>query len=213
VKAVNVNAVESRCPHLVYRDVLGMPAVTALLEYVVDRRADFRAGKALDRRSGRAELDVGRRDCALLADLGPFRAKIEGAVRGLIGPALAELRLNEPGGEPASFEISSYGDGGHFNAHVDVDAQGMRGPVRILSCVYYFAATPRRFGGGELRLHALPKAFDDGAVPSFVDVEPETDSLVMFASWLRHEVRPVRLASPNWADRRFAINCWIRRPA
>jgi Rps23 Pro-64 3,4-dihydroxylase Tpa1-like proline 4-hydroxylase len=133
-------------------------------------------------------------------------------VRSIIAPTLDELRLNEPGGEPREFEISAYGDGGHFNAHIDTVEVLDR--VRILSCVYYFAATPPRFSGGALRLHAFPSRA--GAVtdaPPYVDVAPETDTFVAFASWLRHEVLPVRVPSGAWADRRFAINCWIHRTA
>jgi hypothetical protein len=182
-----------------------------LLEYVAAREADFQPGRAYDRRAARAEVDVARRDCVLLADLGPFHAPLDGFVRGIVAPALAELRMGEHAGEPAAYEISAYGDGGHFNAHVDVDAEGSHERVRILSCVYYFASTPRRFTGGELRLHALPTASAGETALPFVDVEPETDSLVVFASWLRHEVRPVRLSSGAWSDRRFAINCWVRR--
>lgn len=40
---------------------------------------------------------------------------------------------------------------------------------------------------------------------------PETDTLVAFPSWLRHEVLPVRVPSGDWADCRFSINCWLLR--
>ena len=48
-------------------------------------------------------------------------------------------------------------------------------------------------------------------IPVFADIEPETDSLVAFPSWLRHEVLPVRIPSAAWADGRFTINCWLHR--
>ena len=68
--------------------------------------------------------------------------------------------------------------------------------------------------GGELRLFAFPgKNGADAGAPPFVDVAPETDTFVAFPSWMRHEVLPVRVRSGAWADRRFAINCWIHRVA
>ncbi|MDQ6942137.1 MAG: 2OG-Fe(II) oxygenase [Candidatus Eremiobacteraeota bacterium] len=204
--------VNARCPHRVFRNVLGPAATAALLDYAVSREADFQAGRAYDRRSGAEQIDRTRRDCVLLADLGAFRAPLERFVRSIITPTLGELRLNEPSGEPKEFEISAYGDGGHFNAHIDtVEALNQ---VRILSCVYYFAATPPRFSGGALRLHAFPsRAGAQTDAPPYVDVAPETDTFVAFASWLRHEVLPVRVPSGAWADRRFAINCWVHRTA
>jgi hypothetical protein len=204
--------VDARCPHRVFHDVLGAATAAALLEYAVSREADFQAGRAYDRRSGQEQIDRARRDCVLLDDVGAFRASMERFVRSIIAPTLGELRLNESGGEPREFEISAYGDGGHFNAHIDTVEVPDR--VRILSCVYYFAATPPRFSGGALRLHAFPsRAAADTDAPRYVDVAPETDTFVAFASWLRHEVLPVRVPSGAWADRRFAINCWIHRTA
>jgi SM-20-related protein len=203
----------ARCPHLVFRDVLGASTVAALLDYAAAREPAFRPGIAYDRRSGATALDAQRRDCLLLDDLGPFRAPFAAVVDALAGPALAQLRTGEPVGEPRELEISAYGDGGHFNPHVDTVRSLDR--VRVLSCVYYFAATPPRFRGGELRLHALPALPGKEATgtAAFVDVAPETDTLVVFPSWLRHEVRPVATDSDAWGDRRFAINCWIHRAA
>jgi hypothetical protein len=205
-------AVNARCPHRVFRNVLGPATTAALLDYAISREADFQAGRAYDRRSGAEQIDRTRRDCALSADLGPFRAPMERFVRSIIAPTLGELRLNETHGEPKEFEISAYGDGGHFNAHIDTVE--VLDQVRVLSCVYYFAATPPRFSGGALRLHAFPsRTGAETDAPPYVDVAPETDSFVAFASWLRHEVLPVRVPSGAWADRRFAINCWVHRAA
>jgi len=204
--------INPRCPHRVFRNVLGPATTAALLEYAVSREADFEAGRAYDRRSGEQRIDPTRRDCLLMADLGPFRAPMERFVRSIAAPTLDELRLNERDGEPKELEISAYGDGGHFNAHLDTVEVLDR--VRILSCVYYFAASPPRFSGGELRLYAFPgKNGADADAPPYVDVAPETDTFVAFPSWMRHEVLPVHVPSGAWADRRFAINCWIHRVA
>ena len=203
---------KARCPHLVLRDVLGSAAVASLLDYAVAREPDFRPALAYDRGSGERSIDTGRRDCLLLDDLGPFLEPVDAFVRSIVASSLAELRMDERAGEPREFEISAYGDGGHFGAHVDTVETLRR--VRVLSCVYYFSATPRRFAGGELRLYGLPALPGKAtAGPAFVDVAPDADSLVVFPSWMRHEVLPVHAASGGWAGRRFAINCWIHRGA
>jgi SM-20-related protein len=197
----------ARCPHLVFRDVLGTETVTGLLDYVAARENDFRPAVVRSRRSGAGRVDYSLRDCLYLMELGTFEAPLKAFVRGITAQALTELHLVESNLEPRDFEITAYRDGGRFGAHIDTDERLNR--VKVLSCVYYFAATPRRFSGGELRLHGFPvfSGKDVAAPRPPVDIVPETDTLVVFPSWLRHEVLPVEVLSGAWADGRFTINC------
>jgi SM-20-related protein len=202
----------SACPHLVVRDALG-PGMTAdLLQYVAARQADFVASVVRSRETGERRVDYGVRNCVSLPDLGPFRAPFEAFVRGTIPAARAQLAASETALEPKDFEIVAYRDGNSFAAHIDTNEK--RHKVRVLSCVYYFAAAPRRFRGGELRVYGMPtlSAAKTGQVP-FVDVMPETDSMIIFPSWLRHEVLPVQVPSGDWPDSRFTLNCWLHRAA
>jgi Rps23 Pro-64 3,4-dihydroxylase Tpa1-like proline 4-hydroxylase len=206
------DSAQARCPHLVFRNVLGSEAVAALLQHVAWREQDFKPAIIYNRRSGEPRIDFGQRDCLYLRDLGLFRDRFETFVHTAVPRMLAELGLAEAAVEPREFEICAYGDGGHFGAHVDTNELIDR--VRVISCVYYFAASPRRFSGGELRLYGFPVRSAEGATaaPVSVDIAPETDTLVAFPSWMRHEVLPVRVPSGAWADRRFSINCWVLRP-
>jgi SM-20-related protein len=198
-----------RCPHVVFRNVLGLETVASLLDYVALREKDFRPGMVRNRQSGQPRVNPAHRDCVNLTDLGPFDSRFKTFVHDVMGPALKELQLDERAVEAREFEICAYRNNGHFGVHMDTSGRLNR--VRVLSCVYYFATTPRRFGGGELRLHGFPMPSDRGAAPPFVDIEPETDTLVVFPSWLRHEVLPVAVPSTAWTDGRFTINCWIHR--
>jgi SM-20-related protein len=204
-------AVDVRCPYLVYRDVMGQEYVTGLLDHVVERQGDFVAGRMHKRQTGESFMDRNVRWSLYLKDLGRFDGPIKAFVDAITGPALEALHLIEPHVKPREFEITAYPDGGHIGEHIDTKTGKDR--VRILSCVYYFAATPRRFDGGELRLYGFPKPnFGGISEPaSFVDIEPHTDTLVVFPSWLRHQVLPVRVPSGQWADARFTINCWVHR--
>lgn len=207
------NASRSReqvvCPHLVWRNVLGTDAVRALLDHVLAREGDFRPGIVRSRKTGEARVDCALRDCLHLNDLGMLRDSLTTLMGVVAARAASEFQLGERTIEPKEFEITAYRDGGRFGAHIDTDERLSR--IRILSCVYYFAATPRRFSGGELRLYNLP-SFKAAAAPrQFVDIVPETDTLVVFPSWLRHEVLPVRVPSGLWPDGRFTVNCWFHR--
>jgi SM-20-related protein len=201
---------DARCPHLVFRDVLGTKTVAGLLDFVAARKGDFRPAVVRNRDSGERRVDYGLRDCLYLMDLGAFEAPLKAFVGDIAAATLASLQPNEALSAPGDFEIAAYGNGGHFGSHIDTDERVDR--VRVLSCVYYFAAMPSRFSGGELRLHGLPILSGGHATQSpFVDVMPDTDTLVVFPSWLRHEVLPVHVPSGAWEDRRFSVNCWIHR--
>ena len=191
------------CPHIVFRDVFGRSMVADLLNYVCTRQTEFRPSLVRSR-LGTRRADYDLRSSVSLADFGPFKAPFEAHLRGISGDALRRLDLSEPRVKPESFEILAYQDGGRFGAHIDT--HGETAQVRILSCVYYFAVTPRRFSGGQLRLYGFPTLSAAGSPPT-VEIVPETDKLVIFPSWLRHEVLPVHVPSGAWEDSRFTLNC------
>jgi SM-20-related protein len=197
-----------RCPYGTLHDALGAATVSALLDYVGARQTEFRPGLVRSRRTGEHGPNPSLRDSLFMPNLGPFKPQIESVMHAIAPVALAQFGLIEPAVEPREFEFACYGDGGYFRMHVDTTDRLDR--IRILSCVYYFAATPPRFSGGELRLRGFPDP-SHGAAGPVVDITPETDMLVIFPSWLEHEVLPVHVPSKAWRDGRFSINCWIHR--
>lgn len=201
---------KARCPHLLYHNIMGTETVAALLDYARARERDFMPGVVRNRQSGQQRVDRAVRDCYRLTNLGEFRTPFCALLDRITVQALRELQLFEPAVEASEFEMCAYRDGGHFAPHIDTFETFDR--VRILSCVYYFAPTPRRFSGGILRLHGFPtSSAKSGTQLQTLDIMPETNSLVIFPSWLRHEVLPVEVPSRAWTDGRFTINCWIHR--
>jgi SM-20-related protein len=198
----------ARCPHLILKDVLGPTMVEELLAHVELHQDDFQPAIIRSRRTGEARVNPRQRDCLFLRDLGPCRQAFEAFLRDAAPRMLSGLQLDKTNVEPRELEICAYGEGSHFGTHVDTNELADR--VRVISCVYYFARTPRAFSGGELRLHGFPLG-STSAEPTFVDVVPECDTLVAFPSWLRHEVLPVHVPSGKWSDCRFSINCWMLR--
>jgi SM-20-related protein len=202
---------DARCPHVVFERVFGPERVTALLDYVEARREDFRPARVRRRASGERTVDAQVRNHLQVRGLGAFEDQLGSFVRSNAGTILDTLHLTEPAVDPREFDLIAYRDGDYFRAHVDTSE--LTHTVRVLSCVYYFAATPPRFTGGALRLHGFPKPSIGGRreLTPYVDVPPETDTLVAFPAWLRHEVLPVNVPSGAWRDSRFAINCWLHR--
>ena len=212
-EAESRNLVAMRCPHVIFRDVLGANAVAGLLAHVAASEADFKPREVLNRESGNRAVDYSRRRSVWNRDLGGFAAPIAAFVRTIVAPTLVQRQLPEVVPVPKGLEINAYGDGSQFGVHIDNINRVAK--LRMLSCVYYFAVTPRRFSGGELRIYPLPtpSAGKRDGSPAFVDIVPETDTMVVFLSWLRHEVLPVSVPSNAWIDSRFTINCRLHRPS
>ena len=185
---------------------LGSVFAARLLSFAVTSEDSFvstRIGKdegTLDERTRRSlKLVVSEDDVAL----------IEAAV----GRVLPRV-LNELGIRPfpvASYEIELVGhcDGGFYHRHIDTctGSNRSRSGDRVVSCVYYFYAQPKRFSGGELRLYPLPTRV--APAPEPIDIAPEHDTLVAFSSWMPHEVMPVVCPTRKFEDSRFSINCWV----
>jgi predicted 2-oxoglutarate/Fe(II)-dependent dioxygenase YbiX len=200
---------KERCPHLVARNLLGAETVERLLEYVAQIRDEFRPAAVYRGDHAAGVADRTSRNCLRRPTVGPFEETLKPIIDALLPRALRPLGLLEPSAVAREFEFCAYGDGGLFAEHHDILPGGR---PRIVSCVYYFCREPSVFRGGELRLFAwpgVPRATGNEA--AWVDLAPACDSLVMFPSALRHEVRLVRCPSGDWCDQRFTINCWAYR--
>jgi hypothetical protein len=209
-------------PYVQLLDFLPADEHRRLLEWALDHRERFRPATINAGREGSgSEVDPAKRValvtrkleglCEELENrlLGAFESIAEGS--GYRGPRLTSLEL----------EIAAHGDGAHFHDHVDIPIGPKRVPIgnhphedRVLSAVLYFHRQPRGFSGGTLRLYRFGVDVEAaGSDPAnHVDLEPTDNSLVAFPSWVRHEVRPVRCPSGDFADYRFAVNCWYCRP-
>ena len=67
-----------------------------------------------------------------------------------------------------------------------------------------FCRQPCGFSGGTLRIYPLTGA-------GHIDIAPVHNSLLVFPSFVQHEVMPVACPSRHFMDSRFAVNCWFRK--
>ncbi len=148
--------------------------------------------------------------------LGP----LEPLLRRRMLEALPELmaRTGATGPEPSTLELelAAHGDGAHYRPHTDLPIGARRKlrtirDDRVLSSVLYFHAEPKGFSGGALRLFRLGAEENNDDESGFVEIAPTQNSLAVFHSWVRHEVRPVHCPSCEFRNYRFALNCWFRR--
>jgi Rps23 Pro-64 3,4-dihydroxylase Tpa1-like proline 4-hydroxylase len=185
-----------------------------LRSYVLANEDRFKS--ATVRRDGVERVDAEHRIAATLEDFGALKSIIRARFAAALPGLMAETGLG--GSPPANLElqIAAHGDGAFYGRHIDNPVGRSRAaapgqPDRILSAVYYFHCEPKAFSGGELRLFGLGGQPGDGNDPKFIDIEPVQNRLIVFHSWVPHEVRPVSCPSGRFRDYRFAINCWYRR--
>ena len=207
-------------PYAQFKDFLDEATHKALLDWVSAKRENFVAATVTKSKVGHGtRLDPEVRVALKLGALGPLEAELSERLLMVLPEAMAAV--GSRGVEPRSLELelTAYGDGAHFKPHLDIPIGPDRNPLgarkgedRVISAVYYFHNRPKGFSGGRLRLFRFgsdPAEHDEG---DSVAIEPIDNSLLVFPSWAQHGVEPVSCPSGEFADYRYAVNCWYCRP-
>ena len=128
-----------------------------------------------------------------------FEALMQQKLRDSFGEICKRLKI--PPFEINYFEVqlTSHNDGEYFKWHSDNSSADTEN--RTITFVYYFHALPKGYSGGELIIY-------DGLRQHAIT--PENDSMVVFYSGRKHEVKKVRCSSGRFEDGRFTLNGWIR---
>jgi len=191
---------------LVVDDFLPEADVAGLVDYSLCHQAAFEPARV--RYLGHRDIDTAARRALKCTDgLGEYEAIFKRALAARQDDLLRMLRLPSFAVSRTEIELAAYGDGEFFVPHIDTAVgEGRTGRSdRMLTTVYYFHAAPKRFSGGELVIHSLRPGQP-------VDtVEPVHNRLVLFPSFLPHEVRPISCADDDFSSRRFSINLWLHR--
>jgi SM-20-related protein len=198
-------------PHHVMRPAFGPEMAERLVSYAISREPEFDPTMVS---AGGDRHDPSIRISSSLSEWPTMRNEVEARMRALFPALSGELRAAPFELTEIELELVQHGDGAFYGPHIDTRTGNLANVAsqRMLSAVYYFHHQPKAFSGGALRLYAL--AAPAGKSPEFVDIEPENDMLLVFPSWVPHEVRKVSCPSGSFADSRFAINCWFcRQPA
>jgi SM-20-related protein len=198
-------------PYHVYRDFLPPEEHSAMLDWALSRRDRFEASRLIGK-----VLDPSRRISRSLRGLDEMEPMLERRLRTLVPQVFADTGTRPFDIACFELEMVAYGEGAHFAPHTDIPigerralgGDGSGAFDRLLSGVYYFHREPKGFTGGELRLHRFGSNERPG---DYVDVPPAQNSLVVFPSWVTHQVMAVHCPSNDFADFRFAVNCWMCR--
>jgi SM-20-related protein len=190
-------------PHVIRRDFLSPDETSELLAHVLASEGRFTPSRV--GAGSEAQVDTAIRRSLQLRDIGPLKGVLRERLTALAPSLTAAMRVTPFEVKHIELDMAAHNDGAFYRRHID--SQRGDGTLRVLSAVYYFHHAPKAFSGGELRLHAIGGG-DEG---KYVDVEPAHNTLVVFPSWMLHEVMPVSCPSGRFADSRFSINCWFRK--
>lgn len=158
---------------------------------------------------GRANSDPRRdekfRISHVLNDLGPFHSVLHQKIHDFYPEMLAGLKMADIRvGENIELELAAHGHGAFYKPHIDLQLGATE--HRVLSAVYYMHGSPKGFSGGELRIFPM-KIMSGNDVP--IVIAPKHNSLLVFPSYVLHEVLPVVCPGAAFKDYRFAVNCWV----
>jgi hypothetical protein len=208
-------------PHVQLSDFLPADTHRRLLDWTLNHRDRFRPATVNAGREGSgSEVDPAKRVALVTRRLDDICEELENRLLGAFDSIAERSGYRGPRLTSLELEIAAHGDGAHFRDHVDIPIGPKRVPIgnnphedRVLSAVLYFHREPKGFSGGTLRLYrfGVDVEVEGAEAANHVDLEPTDNSLVAFPSWVRHEVRPVRCPSGDFADYRFAVNCWYCR--
>jgi Rps23 Pro-64 3,4-dihydroxylase Tpa1-like proline 4-hydroxylase len=191
-------------PHVIVANAFGQDMVERLMAHVLAREADFADTQVGSQGATRRAVRRSRK----LRELGPIAEALAQRFRAALPAAQAALGMSPFSVAALELELAAHGDGDYYQRHIDTFVgAGRRDMDRVLTAVYYFHRVPRAFSGGALRLCSLLPPEQGGA---WIDVEPRSDSLLLFPAWAPHEVLPVSCPGGDFAGSRFAINCWYK---
>lgn len=186
--------------HVVIENFLEPALVQRLLDHVDASRDRFTPTTV--RQPDGTHVDPASRISLGLEDLGACQQPLEHRLRSAEPMLRAQIGMGAYTLQDIELQIAAHNDGGFFCRHSD-SYKGW-GIERVISGVYYFHRQPCGFSGGMLRLYPITGS-------GHAEVAPTHNSLVVFPSFVQHEVMPVACSSGAFMDSRFAINCWFRK--
>ena len=140
-----------------------------------------------------------------------FQDIVTDRIKAIFPDILRKLEMPEFPIAQVEAQLTSHNNGDFYKVHNDNGSPDTA--TRELTYVYYYYRQPKPFEGGELRIYdSVIRNNYYAKAESFHTVEPRDNSIVFFPSRYLHEVLPIRCESKAFADGRFTINGWIRRP-
>ena len=195
---------------VVLDEFLAPQELAELTSFALEHEAEFRNSEVISPTTEGGVVNYDHRRSRVMMDLGRHQDLIVERIQKVLPLVLEKLGMAEFTIAGVEAQITSSNDGDFFHFHSDNASE--RVACRHLTFVYFFHQEPRRFEGGELRIHDA--RLEEGVYVSeggYQTIVPAQNQIVFFPCPLMHEVTPVKCASQRFADSRFTLNGWLRR--
>jgi len=195
---------------LVLDEFLSPQELEGLTRFALEHEADFQNSEVYSPSVEKGVINDDFRRSRVLMELGEKEEMILERIKSALPQVLERLGMEPFTIADVEVQITASNDGDFFHCHDDNGSEGVA--ARHLTFVYFFHREPRRFDGGELRIHDAHLQ-DTGYVSdgSYQTIVPQQNQIVFFPCELLHEITPVKCASELFADSRFTLNGWLRR--
>ena len=181
-----------------------------LLQYTLEREADFAVSEVVSPGESGTVIDYRYRRSRVMMDLGRNHDVIASRIQACMPRVLQKLGRDIFPVSQVEAQLTASNHGDFFRQHSDNDQDPIAS--RELTFVYFFHREPKAFCGGELRIH--DSRLENGEYAStgnYQTIVPEQNQIVFFLSSLVHEITPVDCPSGAFGDSRFTINGWLHR--
>jgi len=207
----SASKLDKALPVFIKRDFLSQRELRGLTRFVLEHEPEFTDSSVIPHGMPEGANDPSYRKSRVLYELKEYGTLIQDRLMALLPDAL-RLFNKEP--FPISHidsQITASNDGDFFKVHQD---DGMVEPLDIprreISFVHYFNSEPKAFSGGQLRFYDADEGEYQTSDKSRIrTITPTQNTLVLFPSFLNHEVLPVRCPTRKFAHSRFTANGWI----
>jgi Rps23 Pro-64 3,4-dihydroxylase Tpa1-like proline 4-hydroxylase len=207
-------AVLERAPRLpakcvVLDEFLAPQELEELTRFTLEQQAAFSASEVISPVADGGVVNYEHRRSRVLMDLGRHQEVMLKRIKSVLPEILDQLGMEEFSIAGVEAQVTASNDGDFFRFHSDNGSE--RVAARHLTFVYFFHNEPRRFEGGELRIHdARLEADEYVSEGSYQTIMPRQNQIVFFPCELLHEITPVKCSSGQFADSRFTLNGWLR---
>ena len=192
-------------PYMHVEDFLSDELSQQIFSYAVESKESYTPSRVVSRLIGDASVDESVRISHVLRDLGSFDSILQQKIHDYFPEMLAGLKMAKfKVRDRIELELAAHGHGAFYKPHIDMRLGETAD--RVVSAVYYLHGSPKMFNGGELRIFPMHKVPGDD-LP--IVIEPKHNSLLVFPSYVHHEVMPVACPGAAFKDYRFAVNCWV----
>lgn len=195
---------------VVLDEFLAPQELEELTRFTLDHEASFQTSEVISPSEEHGIVNYEHRRSRVLMDLEKHEGVILDRIKAALPQVVEQLGMEEFAIDGVEVQVTASNDGDFFHFHSDNSSEKVRS--RHLTFVYFFHREPRKFEGGELRIH--DSRLEDGVYASegsYQTVTPQQNQIVFFPCELMHEITSVKCTSQSFADSRFTVNGWLRQ--